>query len=272
MSDAFNLQPDEPELADVLRQLKREIFLDLFAHHVGKIESFDPATQLASVSIVYKKTVFEQDDDGNQKPVLVDYPVILDCPVFFFGGGPGRITAPVSAGDECLLLFNDRDIDNWYSGSTDMSTATFRLHSSADAFAIVGFRSALKALANFPMDRMSLAWGSEGIEAFAKADRAGVRKVDTEVSAGEKVLIKTASRNLKTELTNLISQLTTLNGHLQTLVAQTALITVPYTDDGSPALSGPPANAPAISAVSTQIGNVSTQLNTISSNLGELLE
>ncbi len=161
MADQTNVQqnqvPNEPELSDLLALHKKDIFLGLNCHHIGTIKSFDPVKQIATATINYRRTYFKPDPSGGEYvPELVPYPVLLDCPVIFLGGGNGALTFPVAEGDECLVLINDRDIDNWFSGSSDSAVATPRLHSVADALILVGLRSLANVISDFNPDAVEL--------------------------------------------------------------------------------------------------------------------
>lgn len=155
-----NLIPNEPELKDLLALYRKQTLLGLSCHHIGTIQDFNELDQTASVQIVYKKTVFQPNAaSGGYSPVLIDYPVLIDCPVIFLGGGPASLTFPVDTGDECILLFNDRDMDNWFSGAPNGPVATPRLHSFSDAIALVGVRSLPNSLIDFDTDRAVLQYG-----------------------------------------------------------------------------------------------------------------
>ncbi len=178
MADQTNVQqnqiPNEPELADLLALLKKDIFLGLNCHHIGTIQSFDPLKQVATATINYRRTYFKHDPAGGEYvPELVPYPVLLDCPVVFLGGGNGALTFPVAEGDECIVLINDRDIDNWFSGSSDSAVATPRLHSVADALILVGVRSLANVIAEFDGSAVSL------------RTKDGVSKVSIDVDSGD---------------------------------------------------------------------------------------
>ncbi len=144
-----NLVPGTPELGDLLVAHKKDIFLSMNCHHVGTVQSFNSTLQTAKVTINYKKTYFQPNAQGVVMPLLRDYPVIVDAPVVFLGGGAMSMTFPVAQGDECLVLFNDRDIDNWFAGSNSSPNATPRLHAFADAIILVGIRSRPKVLTGF---------------------------------------------------------------------------------------------------------------------------
>ncbi len=122
--------------AEVLA-LKREIFSSLHCAMPGMVESFDAATQTASVRPALKHS-------------SVSLPVIPDVPVYFPGGAASGITWPVADGDECLLVFADFDIDRWFESGEAQEAASDRTHDLPDAFAFVGFRSRGKALDDFP--------------------------------------------------------------------------------------------------------------------------
>ena len=116
--------------------LKKEIFSSLHCALPGIVESFDPETQTASVRPALKRSS------------SVSLPAIPDVPVFFPGGTGSGITWPVSAGDECLLIFADFDIDRWFETAEASEPDSARQHALADAYAFVGFRSRPNAIQN----------------------------------------------------------------------------------------------------------------------------
>ena len=119
-----------------IQALKQEISSSLHCALPGIVESFDASAQTACVRPALKR-------------IGLVLPVLRDVPVFFPGNRAGAVTWPVSAGDECLLVFADTEIDRWFEGK-DAEPASGRTHSLSDAFAFVGFRSRNNALADFP--------------------------------------------------------------------------------------------------------------------------
>lgn len=236
-----NQIPNDPQLKDLLDLFKKQILLILSCHHIGTIQSFNPANQTATATINYKKTFFQLDQTTKTVvPVLQDYPVLIDCPVIVLGGGTSALTFPIEQGDECLVLFNDRDIDNWFQGGSGAAVSTQRLHSFSDAIILVGLRSLGNVLSGYD------------------STRAVLRNGDALVGVGE-VLIKIA--NNTTTLNTLLQDLIT---NIQNLVTATAAITVTGVTTGG-GTSGIPANAAAISAVGTA-------LTTLATEIGGLLE
>lgn len=229
--------PIAPELRDVLDLLKKEIFLTLNCHHVGTIQSFNETQQTAQVTLNYTKTFYQQGANAQSlTPTQVSYPILMDCPVVILSGGPAWLNLPVAAGDECLVLFNDRDMDNWFQGVVGAPVATSRLHSFSDAIALVGLRSLNRSIGSFDPTRAILTDGNAAI---------GINP------STHKLTAKNASYDLNTLLQNLCTQ-------LENLASACAAITVTCAAAGSP--SGPPINAATISAVSTQIQSIATEI------------
>lgn len=207
---------------DVFNLFQKQIMLALNCHAIATVQSFDSAKQTVRATINYKKTFFRKDSDGTYVPVQKDFPILIDCPVIVLRGGKSSLTFPVATGDTCLILFNDRDIDNWFSSGQNVPCATQRLHSFADGIALIGLSSKANALQNYDTARASL-----------NNDKA-------KVAVGP-------------ELIEVSNDLYTLNGLLQelvtdvkNLVTQTALISVT-------AFNVPPTNAAAITAVAAQL-------------------
>lgn len=142
-----NTLPNEPTLSDVLDLFRKNLLIDLYCHHIGTIQSFDPVHQVGSATVNYPKTKFVLDDStGLYAPQLISYPPISKAPVICLGGGNTSLTFPIAKGDECAILFNDRNLDNWFAGQTGGQIATARLHSFADSIILVGIRSSASYL------------------------------------------------------------------------------------------------------------------------------
>jgi hypothetical protein len=95
---------------------------------------------------------------------IKEYPLLLDCPCIILAGGQGSVTFPIQAGDSCLVLFNDRDMDNWYSGGQTMPPRTDRLHDFSDAIALVGLRNKQNKITDFLADGTELKYGGSTVK------------------------------------------------------------------------------------------------------------
>ncbi|PEH83732.1 phage baseplate assembly protein V [Burkholderia gladioli] len=108
------------------------------------VESFDPASMTVSAQLGTKDSV--KNEDGTIRSESL--PLVTDCPVVWQGGGGVTATFPISAGDECLIVFAARGSDAWWQSGGVQEQAEPRTHSLADGFALVGVRSQPRVLAN----------------------------------------------------------------------------------------------------------------------------
>jgi len=124
----------QPQLRDLLDKVKADVKKELNCHLIAKVESFDKAKNTIKASSAMKRKFSNGDE--------VEFPVFTDVPVVTLSGGGAFLSMPIKAGDWCLLLFNDRDIDSWwYSGTVTVPNSP-RLHSLSDGIALVGIAPA----------------------------------------------------------------------------------------------------------------------------------
>lgn len=173
-----------PDLAAYMDLKLRDMLQSLNCHQVGTIQSFNVAKQTATVSINLKLSLAGE---------LKDFPLLVDVPVFVLGGGDRVFTFPVRNGDTCLVLFNDRDFDNWFATGASTTPNSQRLHDLSDGLALVGFR----CLAN-PVSSYS----TTDVEA---------RNGESKIGIGEKLLLKNAATDLLTAMNAVIAALDALN-------------------------------------------------------------
>ena len=159
----------EPDLRDVLVGLKREIKLEINCISLGTIKTFYPSTQTVDVIINYKKlykaVTHVENFQGQSQDKIVEYPMLFNCPVVIMKGGSGHLTFPITAGDTCLVLFGDRDIDTWFeTGDTTQIPNSDRVHDLSDGIALVGIFSKANNLSSYKTDGVQLVYGSCVIE------------------------------------------------------------------------------------------------------------
>lgn len=143
-----------PDLKALLDLYKTQTMIELNCHTVATVQSFDSSKQTVKATVAYQKTYF--DEAGN--PILVDYPGLVDCPLIVLGGGGGHLTFPVSPGDTGIMLFNDRDIDSWFSSGQVGPVPSLRLHSFSDGFMLIGVSPSPRAMTDYDTAR-SVLWG-----------------------------------------------------------------------------------------------------------------
>ena len=103
----------------------------------GTIVSYNPAKMTVTVQIAVQGV--QRMMDGTRNPVTIE--PIADVPVCFPGGGAHIMTFPVAPGDDCLIVFSERSIDNWYQHAAVMPPSDWRMHDINDAFVLVGVRA-----------------------------------------------------------------------------------------------------------------------------------
>ncbi|WP_299074729.1 Gp138 family membrane-puncturing spike protein [uncultured Paraglaciecola sp.] len=137
--------PAEPDMMSLLDELRKQLKKEINVAKIGTIESYDAAKQEVSVQITHKVVTSIKPDGAR---TLADYPLLLRVPVYYPSGGGFTLTFPISAGDECVVLFNDRQIDDWLNTGDSLPPATGRIHDINDGIAFVGIRSNPNALSS----------------------------------------------------------------------------------------------------------------------------
>lgn len=230
-------------LKDLLDLWQLNADLDFNCHHLATIQSFDAVKQTVQCTINYKQTHWELSQDNRTLVAKnLDYAPLLDCPLMVLGGGPCRITFPIKKGDQCILLFNDRDIENWFQGSSASPNATASVHAFSDAIALIGPNNLSSLIQNYDTIRSLITNGNAKL---------GINPENNKLTLQNSVTtLNTLLQNLCTQLENLTNQL--------------SILTVTAVSSGGDT-SGPPTNATEI----TEIGN---NITSIATQIGELIE
>lgn len=187
-------QVPQHDLRSLLRLARDDTFFHLNVHQIGRIEKFYPADQTADVSMPIQRFL-----EGR----AVDLPVLVKCPVFFLtGGSTGNITMPIKAGDTCMVLFNDRDMDSWWTTGSSGVPLSRRAHDMSDAVAIVGFRHKGNAKSEYSDTNIEINnLGSKiAVGTEIKASASGGAKIDL----ADKAKIYNGATDLRTVLNALI--------------------------------------------------------------------
>lgn len=146
------------------------------------IDSFDPSKQTCTAQLAIKarvddSTAWAKVKQAGDVAPWVTLPKLVDIPVHFPSGGGYTLTFPVQPGDEALIVFSQRCIDNWFMSGGVQSQADFRMHDLSDGFAFVGVRSLARLL-------------SGGVKTTAAQLRADDGSTYVEVAAGQLVNVK----------------------------------------------------------------------------------
>lgn len=127
---------------------------------IGVIQEFYPENLTAQVRLV-DKMLTGLNPDGSQ--ILKEYPPIYAkvcyCNPF--------CTFPLTQGMECVLLFNDRELETWFINGGSNIQAYPRMHDLTDAIAIVGIRS-LPQMIQILTDCLHLFYGQSDLQLKAQ--------------------------------------------------------------------------------------------------------
>ena len=126
---------------------------DVLTCYPGRVVSFDPVSQTASVLIGSEKFISNLDTDYKK----VDRIPIDNIPVHFIQGDDYCITHEVKANKPCLIWFTHRGYDHWMQGKMEAGTFynglprghLMRTFNISDAFITVGFSPSSQAIPDF---------------------------------------------------------------------------------------------------------------------------
>lgn len=172
----------EPTLLDAFLSFKADIFYSLNCVKIGQIVSYNGTKHTAEVQVLFTRVL------ANGQSVTVK--PLLDVPVMTLQGGGASIQLPISAGDQCILLFSDRNIDAWFQNGAQAVPFDGRKHDLSDGIAIVGINAQTGALTATPSNEVVISYAGATV---------GLK--------GGKIRIKNATKDLRVILTSLVSTL-----------------------------------------------------------------
>lgn len=152
----FTQFANQCDLTQLFFNSETKLALQLNCVRIAIIEEFFPLNLTARVKLVDKKLA-GLNPDGSQ--ILRDYPPIWAkvcyCNPF--------CTFPLTQGMECVLLFNDRELETWFINGGSNIQAYPRMHDLTDAIAIVGIRS-LPQMIQILTDCLHLFYGQSSLK------------------------------------------------------------------------------------------------------------
>lgn len=154
----------------------------------GIIQSIDFVAMTCTVQVAIKAKRFK----NKQQPFDEAIPLLVDAPVQFPAGGGNTLTFPVKAGDECLVHFASRCIDNWWQNGGVQTQAEMRMHDLSDGFVSLGYRSQPRVIPNISSEAVQLR--SDDGQTFVEVNPSThkmnvVTPTEATVTAGQKVTV-----------------------------------------------------------------------------------
>lgn len=101
------------------------------------VQSYDADKQ----TIEAQPTIRERTIELNGIVKYVQYPLLINVPILFQQVGGYIISFPIKKGDECLVIFSDLSIDNWWLKGNVQNPVEIRRHDLSDGIAIFGLKN-----------------------------------------------------------------------------------------------------------------------------------
>lgn len=203
---ASNPKVEPPDLKELLSYTKMQVKSEINCISLGTIQDFDSITQTATVKVNFKKVIQggspAVNNSGQSINNIVEYPTLFKCPVFVLSGGTSAIHMPITTGDTCLILFCDRDIDQWFVTGQTSPPNSSRLHDLSDGIALVGIKPSISPIEEYIEDGPSLVNTLNGVKSV--------------ISAQDKLLLQVGEQTLKDIFSSLISQVKSTYALIQT--------------------------------------------------------
>ena len=114
-----------PDLTKLLQQFGRNLADQFNCHRVGRITAFDSNTLICKVKLL-DKLIFNGTEE--------DYVEFTNMPLLIYATETAGLTLGNVVGAECLVHFNDTDIDNWLETGEAYAPNSLRQHDFADGF------------------------------------------------------------------------------------------------------------------------------------------
>ena len=129
--DYFNQLVNDPTIYSVIKAFQTETFAKLNVMRIGVIDEV-LADNEVRCSITNKK-LMATNKDGTS--TWRDYPPIF-AKVWYMGSGASGIDYPLTTGTPCLLLFNDREFDSYFTSGKVSPLANTLMHDLSYCVAI----------------------------------------------------------------------------------------------------------------------------------------
>lgn len=147
MSDQFE---QEAILDSAMKKTVRSELLEVHTALPGEITEVDLTTQLVTVQMGIKRILM------NGQEIVV--PPQVNVPLGVLRGGNFVITLPVTKGDQCLVIFSEREMTQWmFAGDQGPQTPRrYGTHQYSDAIVLPMLASSAKKIANYNPDSLEI--------------------------------------------------------------------------------------------------------------------
>lgn len=113
-------------------KLKSDVMFNLRCCIPCIVQSYNPVRGTVECQPAIREKIINQ----NEVTEYQNLPLLLDVPVAFPSSNSWSITFPIQKGDECLVLFSDLSIDNFWEKGNVQNPIEDRRHDLSDGIAI----------------------------------------------------------------------------------------------------------------------------------------
>lgn len=121
---------DNTALYNTIQKQINTSLASIFTALPASIVTYDSSKKTCSVQINLKKTYRSGD--------VISYPIIHNVPVLFYQTATTLISLPLKKGDQVLLIFCQRSLDEWHNKDGELTPEDSRKFDINDAIAIPG--------------------------------------------------------------------------------------------------------------------------------------
>ena len=211
---------------DVMAIAQEAIMSRLNCHNIGRIIEFDSSTQTCTVELMQIKQFNDQ--------AFIPAP-ITQVPLIIYGSDNSYITLPNPVGSVCLLLFLDRNIDNFLETGEQYMPETSRMHDFTDAVALTTFKTLANPIENYDENAITMYYKTIINEVLYEAviknagNAINLKMTNgnnySQINIASKIKIENNNRNLYTLIGNLITAINniTITNNAVSSASKTAL-------------------------------------------------
>ncbi|QNH50340.1 hypothetical protein HWI77_11495 [Acinetobacter venetianus] len=149
---ALTVNERSPDLLGVIKDAVTAQVLGLWTSLPCEVVSYDPD----AVTVEVKPLIKVPARSSNGGIEMLEIPILQDVPVMFPCAGGFTITHPINVGDECLVCFSSRNIDNWWQSGGVQNPFDTRHHDLSDGFAFFRPQSQDKKISDISTDNLEI--------------------------------------------------------------------------------------------------------------------
>ncbi|MGV0885975.1 Gp138 family membrane-puncturing spike protein [Acinetobacter venetianus] len=149
---ALTVNERSPDLLGVIKDAVTAEVLGLWTSLPCEVVSYDPD----AVTVEVKPLIKVPARSPNGGIEMLEIPILQDVPVMFLCAGGFTITHPINAGDECLVSFSSRNIDNWWQSGGVQNPFDTRHHDLSDGFAFFRPQSQDKKISGISTNNLEI--------------------------------------------------------------------------------------------------------------------